>query len=119
MPHEPKNKDLDTPSRAKVQGAVEFLQAKGLDVEEEEAPRSSGYRLIKAPSRTRHNQDLIASRGRKSKVSGQQVAEADKIVPEIELELEGNRLTGEQLAAEAAAEVIRRTMHRIMKLAMD
>ena len=126
MPKEPKYKHLDTPRRARIQGAVEFLEAKGLNIKRDDVfqyfgvSRASGYRLIQSEaSRTRHNQDLIETRGRKLKVSGEQVVEADKILQEIELELDGKRLTWEQLATEVAAEVTDRTMHRIMKLAMD
>ena len=127
MPKEVKYKHLDTPRKARVQGAIEFLKAKEIDVKKEdvfeyfEISRASGHRLIQsgASSRRRHNQNIIETRGRKLKVSGEQVTEADKILQEIELQLEGKRLTWEQLATEVAAEVTGRTMHRIMKLAMN
>ena len=99
MPYEPKSKHLDTPRRARIQGAVEFLRAKGIHVKNDEifeffrVPPTTGYRILRSASRTRHNQDLIETRGRKSKVSGAQMAEADKILQEIELQLKGKRLT--------------------------
>ena len=127
MPKEIKRKHFDTPKRARVQGAIEFLRAKEIDVKNEEVfdffnvSPASGYRLIRfeASSRTRHNQDLNETRDRKLKVSEAQVAEADKILQEIELELEGKRLTWKQLATEVSAEITERTMHRIMKLTLN
>ena len=94
----PQKSQFDTPKRAKVQGALKFIKAKELAVSNDEVfiffevPRITGYRLIDEPSRTRHNQDLIETRGRKSKTTGAQTAEADKILQESEVELEGKRL---------------------------
>ena len=69
-----KNRYYTTPQKAKVQGAIEYLRAKGIakdprnifsffNVEER-----SGYKMIEAdaPSRNFHNQDLNETRGRKA-----------------------------------------------------
>ena len=125
MSYEALRRHLDTPRRAKVQGAVEFLRAKGIKIKNEaifehfNVSTITDYRLLRTFSRTRHNQDINETRGRKSKISGEQMTEADKILQEIELQLDGKRLTWEQLATEVAAEVTGRIMHRIMKLALN
>ena len=99
MSYEALRRHLDTPRRAKVQGAVEFLRAKGIKITNEEifqhfqVPTITGYRLLRSASRTRHNQALIETRSRKSKILGQQVTEADKILQEIELKMDGKRFT--------------------------
>ena len=99
MSYEALRKHLNTPRRAKVQGAVEFLRAKGIKIKNEavfqhfEIPTITDYRLLRSASRTRHNQALIETRGRKSKISSEQVIEADKILQKIELELNDKRLT--------------------------
>ena len=44
-----------------------------------------------------------------------QIDEADKILQDEELQLEGKRYTWEQLAVEIDAEVVGRTMKRVME----
>lgn len=62
----------------------------------------AGYTIIQkgASARTRHHSDRIETRGRKSKITGEQVREADRLLQEDELQLEGKRLTWEQAAME-------------------
>ena len=99
MPYEALKRHLDTSRRAKVQGAVEFLRAKGIKIKNEaifehfNISSATGYRLLRTSSRTRHNQNINETRGRKSKISSEQMTEADKILQEIELQLEDKRFT--------------------------
>ena len=45
--------------------------------------------------------------------------EADQILQQSNLELEGKRYTWEQIATEVEAEVVGRTMHNILRKALD
>lgn len=58
------------------------------------------------------------TRGRKKKLTDEQVHEADSILQDRYLQLEEKRLTREQLAMEVGAEVAGRTMHRELLLIM-
>ena len=118
----PRESHYDTPQKAKVQGAHQFLVVKGIshDVRdifgEFNVEERAGYRMIEAgsSSRIRHNIiELNETRGRKSKVTGEQVREADHILQDDDLMLEGKRYTWDQIALEINAEVVGRTMHRI------
>ena len=72
----------------------------------------SGQEMLQsgASSRTHHHSDFIETRGRKRKVTEDQIAEAHQILQDEELQLEGRRYTWEQLAIEVGAEVTSRTM---------
>lgn len=72
-----------------------------------------------ASSRSRHHSDANETRGRKRKVTDEQIHEADSILQDRDLQLEGKRLTWEQLATEVGAEVTSRTMHFIMQATLD
>jgi riboflavin biosynthesis pyrimidine reductase len=84
-----------------MQGAYQFLVAKGISFDPRDIFKEFGirnerqdYRIIKdSNARTRHNSDLIETRGRKSKVTGVQIREADQILQEEGLELKGKDLT--------------------------
>jgi hypothetical protein len=80
----------------------------------------AGYRMIEsgASSRT-HDPSKPETRGRKLKVTSEQVREADHLVQDNDLQLEGKRLTWGQVAMEVRAEVVGRTMHRTLQLALD
>lgn len=86
----------DTPQRAKVQGANEYCRAKGIEEDSRDifkffgVKERPGYKFIEpgAPSRTRHNQDLIETRGRKHKMTGAQVAQASQLLEDSDLGME-------------------------------
>ena len=74
MPRETRNNTYNTPQKSKVQGAHEYLVAKGIPNDEREifdffaVQERSGYKFIEdgAPSRTRKNQEGVnKTRGRK------------------------------------------------------
>ena len=86
----------DTPTKAKVQGAYEFLQKKGLSYDPREifdtfgVTHRTGYRIIKpeASSRQRAHQSLIETRGRKHKMTAEQAREADHLLQDDDLGME-------------------------------
>lgn len=92
----------DTSQKAKVQGAYQFLVARGISFDPRDIFRQfdirsdrQGYKIIRdgASSRTRHNSELIETRGRKSKITSEQVREADHILQDESLQLKGKRYT--------------------------
>ena len=86
----------DTLTKAKVQGAYEFLRKKGLSCDSCEifdtfgVARRAGYDIIKpeASSRRRAHQNLIETRGRKPKMTAEQVREADHLLQDDDLYME-------------------------------
>ena len=62
-----------------------------------------------ASSRTHHNSG-VEKRGRKLKLSGEQVREADHILQDDDLQLEAKRYTWAQLAMEVGVDVSGHTM---------
>lgn len=72
-----------------------------------------------APSRTYANSGALETRGRKRKVRSEQVREADAILQDDELGLEGKALTLDQLATEVGQRCVVVPMHRIMSDALD
>lgn len=126
MPRQREN-HYDTPIRAKIQGIHEYLLDEGIVHDPRDlfkkynVSERAGYRMIKkgASARTRHHTELIETRGRRSKVTGEQVREADHLLQEDELELEGKRLTWEQVAMEVGADVVGRTMHNVLRAALN
>ena len=127
MPRKQRATHYDTPIRAKLQGIHEYLLDEGIVHD----PRNlfkkygvserAGYRIIRkgASTRTRHHTELIETRGRRSKITGEQVREADRLLQEDELQLEGKRLTWEQVAMEVGADVVGRTMHNVLRAALN
>ena len=127
MPRKQRATHYDTPIRAKLQGIHEYLLDEGIVHD----PRNlfkkygvserAGYRIIRkgASTRTRHHTELIETRGRRSKITGEQVREADRLLQEDELQLEGKRLTWEQVAMEVGADVVGRTMHNVLRPALN
>ena len=119
MPYEPLNTHYDTATKAKVQGTREFLFAHDIphdvrDIFKQLGVRSdrTGYKMLEegASSRTHYNTDVIETRGRRGKLTADQILEADSILQDRGLQLEGNRYTWDQLATEVGAEVSGRTM---------
>ncbi len=91
----------DTPHRSRVQGAHEFLVAKGIQHGEHDifefffVTQRSGYRMIEpgAPSRTYANSGALEICSRKKKVISAKVREADAILQDDELGLKKEALT--------------------------
>lgn len=116
----------NTPTKAKVQGAYQFMRNHDIPFQPRDIFKEfgvsdrQGYAIIQSEtSRRRHSTDTIETRGRWSKLSGPQVSEADHILQDGELELEGKRLTWEQLAIEIGADVVGRTMHSTLQAALN
>ncbi len=122
-----KRQQYDTPHRSRVQSAHEFLVAKEIEHDERNifeflsVTQRSGYPMIEpgAPSRTYANSSALETRGRKRKVTSEQVREADAILQHDVLGLEGKALIWDQLATEVGADVCGHTMHKIMSDALD
>ena len=107
-----------------MQGAYRFVLAKDISIDPREIfqhfcirSERQGYKIIRygASSRRIHYYStLVETRGRKSKVTGAQIQEADHILQDEGLELEGKRYTWKQLAMEIGADVVGRTMYNVM-----
>jgi hypothetical protein len=84
----------DTPRKAKVQGAYQFLVAQAIPFDPRdifkqfEVFESVGYKLIQkdTASRRAHHVNRVEKRGRKSKVTCEQVREADHLLQDYELD---------------------------------
>jgi hypothetical protein len=122
MPKETRNNTYDTPQKAKIQGAYEFLAAKGIPIDPREifdhfnVQQRSGYRIIEdgAPARTRKNQDLNETRGRKSKLSGADIAAGDSLLEEQELGMEAKGMPWGAMVWELNLDVSAATFRRTM-----
>ena len=123
----PKKPHYDTPTKAKVQGAYQFLISHAIPFDpraifqEFGVAERAGYNIIKsgASSRTRHNSSLVETRGRKRNISDDQLKEADHILQDQDLQLEGKRYTWDALAQEIGADVMGRTMKRTLTAALN
>ena len=89
-----------TPKRSKVKGVVEFFEKKGITLNTEAKEDifttmgveslSTGYSILAGSCRTYHNDSETGElRGRKSIITGAQVAETDKILEEVTADDEG------------------------------
>ena len=120
------NRHYDTPKRAKIQGVAEFYRIRGTPINNHEifqafgVKASQGYKTLKGDTRTRHNQQHANEiRGRKNKITGAQVREAEAILQEEALKIEGKRYTWAQLATEFGADVHGDTMRATMRAALN
>ncbi len=91
-------KHLDTPQRAKVQGALKYLHAKGIPEDDRDVfdffgvSYTTGYKIFHQPSRTGHNQlGINETRGRKHKMTSNQVLEVDHLVQDDGLEIHDSK----------------------------
>jgi hypothetical protein len=108
-----------TPQKAKIQGTIEYLQAKGITGQKEAVfrhfgvPARTGYRLLTTGSRRHHNDMFIPEkRGRKSIITEEQLRRMERIVEEYGFD--GRALTWLQLGHEAGVEASWRTIQRAM-----
>lgn len=72
-----------------------------------------------APSRTHHNLDILKPEVAKGKLTADQIFEADSILRDRDLQLEGKRYIWDQLATEVEAEISHRTIRRTMHMTLD
>jgi hypothetical protein len=111
----------DTPTKAKVRGAVEFLEAKGIPHFKSEmfdhfnVKHRQGWAMISEASEDRrhHNTDGEEHRGGPRKITNQQLKEMDRIIREEGFE--ARKLSWEELGWEAGVEgVTTRTISHVM-----
>lgn len=116
----------DTPQKAKVQGAYEFLAAKGIPHNEREifdffgVKQLLGYDMIQAgaPTRTRKNQDVNEIRGRKRKLTGADVAETDHLLEERELDIEAKAMPWGAITWTLDLDILAQTLRQTIKEAI-
>lgn len=111
----------DTPTKAKVQGAVEFCDRMGIPYHKEDVFRTfnvshrRGWDMLHPSSSSRrfaNDGEKEETRGRKSLVSPQKVREMERILEEEGMEARG--LTWEQLGYEVGLDCSGRTIQRVM-----
>ncbi|KAF2195887.1 hypothetical protein K469DRAFT_734281 [Zopfia rhizophila CBS 207.26] len=83
MGDRPEPTEYDTPKRAKVRGAIEYMEARGIPHFKEDAMISEG-----SVDRRYHNTDEPERRGRPSLVSNWRLKEMDRLIREEELGFE-------------------------------
>ena len=92
----PPHRHYDTPRRARVQGVYEFMKAHSISFDPRnifkqfDVSRNVGYQLIEPNALSRRN---YSRRGQSYKISSEQMREADQILQNDSLELEGKRFT--------------------------
>lgn len=113
-------KHHDTPTKAKVQGAVEFCEKQGIPFFKEDVFRTfgvshaRGYEYLNGSSRRRHNDpEASETRGRPSKITPKDIREMEKILEEEGIE--ARALTWDQLAYEIGLECSGKTVRRVMQ----
>ena len=90
----------DTPQKAAIQQTIAYLESRQLPCNKKNVfafnsvDRSQGYQILReTTARKRHSSGLIETHGRNPKLTGAQIQEADVILEEEELGLEGRRYT--------------------------
>jgi hypothetical protein len=80
-------KHHDTPKKAKIQGAIEFMEAKGIPFFKEDVFRhfgvshNRGWQILRDSSRRHHNNsDTEEQRGRKCLISAKDLKELERII---------------------------------------
>jgi hypothetical protein len=116
----------ETPTKAKIRGAVEFLEAKGIPHYKSDVFRHfnvthrRGWAMLSkdATNRRRTNTELQETRGRPPKITNQQLKEMDRIIKEEGYE--ARKLSWLDLAYEAGIEgVSTRTISKAMANSME
>lgn len=126
-PQKAEKQHYDTPHRSRLQGVHAFLVAKEIPHDEREIfeifniKPGAGNHMIEpgASSRTFHHSVEVETWGRKRKVISNQVRKADAILQNDSLGLEAKGLSWKQLATKVGADVNGRTIHSIMRDALD
>ncbi|KAL2053609.1 hypothetical protein ABVK25_006262 [Lepraria finkii] len=122
-----RNKKYDTPRKAKVQGAYEYLVAKGIPFKDTElfdyfdVEKRAGYRFIAEgePSRTIRNQEgYNKTRGRPNKLTGADVRETDHLLEENHLDMEAKGMPWDAISWTMDFEVSGHTLQRTMRDAL-
>ena len=122
-----KNTIYDTPKKARLQGAYEYLRYKQIPEDPREIfdffniKERSGYKIIEegAPSRIRSHQGLNETRGRKYKMSGRDVARASELLEDTDLGMEAKGMTWYALGWEMDFDIHPETIKNTMKSAFD
>lgn len=121
----------DTPTRSKLLGAVEFCEQEDIELNfdtplKEKASkhfhlsRTQGYDILRTGQpRMQHHSVDNETRGRPLKLTSEQVREADSILKETALEIEGKAYTWQQVATEVGADVSGDTMKRTLESALN
>ena len=115
----------DTPQKSRVQGEHEYMLAKGIPHDPRDVfghfsvKERAGYNMIQpcASSRTHHNSGF-ETRGRKYKMTSEQVQEADHRLEDDDLDLEAKALPWEGLAAEVEAKVTGQTIRKTINVVL-
>ena len=115
----------DTPQRSCVQGAYEYMLAKGISHDPRDVfecfsvKERAGYNMIQqgASSRTHHNSGFEAC-GQEYKITTEQVRENDHLLEDDDFGLEAKALPWEALASEVEAEVTGQTIRKTMNVAL-
>ena len=111
-----------TPIKARIQGAVDFLEKKGIKGLNEDVFRANkvshatGYRILKSrnPRTLVNNPTRKETRGRKKVITPEQIREMEMI---LENEgLEGRGLTWEQLGMEVGMEATKMTIKNTVNI---
>jgi transposase len=114
-------------TKAKVQEAYQFLRNHEIffdfrDIFKKfDVSKRTRYKFIQkeAFSRTRHHFNVLETRDRKRKVSKTQLDETNQILQDENLQLKKKRYTWKQLTLKVEAEIVDRTMKRVMQAALN
>ena len=115
------SKHIETPTKAKIQGAVEFCEKQGISYHKEDVirtfdvERTRGYAYLRegASSRRHHNNsDVSEVRGRHKIVTPKLIREMERLLEEEGME--ARALTWEQLGFEVGLDCSGKTIQRIM-----
>ena len=118
-------KHQDTPKRCRIKGVIEYCRAKQIDVNVGEVAEffgvssTQGYVTLNGDDRTRNNSPIKnETRGRNLKITGAQIAQADRIIEESELDLEGKSLSwgglGQQIEADVHPDTVKITCQKAL-----
>ena len=116
MPPPERKPHYDTPRKSRVQGAHEYMLAKGIPHDPCDV---FDHFMIKpgAPSRTYQNSS-VETGGRKHKMTSEQVREVDHLSEDDSLGLEAKALPWESFAAEVGVEISGNAIRDTMKAAL-
>ena len=116
----------DTPKRCRIKGTIEYLRAHNIKHDSNkvatffEGLRARLFTTLSGPDRTFHNiEDTNKTRDRKRKITGAQIAQADRIIEETKLELQGKSLSWDSLGVKINADCCPTTVRRIVYLALN
>ena len=119
-------KHQDTPKRCRIKGVIEYCRAHQINVdvgevaEFFEVSRSKAYATLNGEDRSRnHSPTKNETRDRNLKLTGAQIAHADRIIEESELDLEGKGLSWGGLGVEVGTDAHPDTVRTTCQLALN